>query len=386
MDVDTLKKAASGDPDAVRKLRSWLADLSGDEVQRLDELLKRPAKGEDARFWADLIELKDAINSNPAPSRATLEALEERARKLGSCELVQVAGLRSYRHRLLGELDAAQQALHDAWLLAPNCRDAHEDPNLNPCVLDLYRRQGKLDGAFGRLEEGLIKVEAAIDGYRRFGGTGHDLDGDGVASSVYARAEIRFELGDFTAAAADFCNCLDLFPNAGKVWSRVQQDLAAALSHTDREGRKRAYALLRGQRLSMRSRGHCVEKGAFLWINGQLAFSLGERNALKKLCDALDCFASLGMPHHYIGVAHDIARSKFPRGDLIKAFLDQIKPTATRLISDRRHTELFNEIYDLVSRCPTPSTGSHLDMALRRLRDLVSTEASLPPCLLTVTR
>jgi len=397
MDVEkTLKRAAAGDPDADRRIRSWLANLSNKEARYLDELRqgKEEAEAKDpkARFRADLLEVKTAIDSTPALTGKALEELEKRARNLGTCETVQVLGLRSYRHRLLGEVGAAQGALDEAWALAPKCRDAGDD--LNPCEIELSRRQGKLDAALGRLKEGLAKVETALDGYRRLGSPGHSIDGDGVAISIYARAEIRFELGDRAGALADLSACLDRLPVTSAVWSRAQQDLASMLAHTDREGQKRAWDLLHNQRLVLRSRRDTVEWAAFLWTDGQLAIVLGKQRGLDRLQGSLRCFEKLGMPYHYVGVAHDICVHYFPRADKIKAFLDRIKPAPRRageeprdflgraFVQDPALGRLFFELYGLVRQCPAPR--ARVVEAFSRLRDLVSVNARLPPCFLPV--
>ncbi len=64
-------------------------------------------------------------------------------------------------------------------------------------------------------------------------------------------------------------------------------------------------------------------------------------------------------------------------------FLDETESTRERLIRSERQKRMFAEIYDLSDGCPEPDTLSLLDAVLRRFRDALTREASLPPCLLT---
>ena len=179
---------------------------------------------------------------------------------------------------------------------------------------------------------------------------------------------------DYEGSIADFTVCLERFPASSAIWSTAYRNLAYALSRTGREGRKKAHAMLQHQRLSMRSREKTVPGAFFLWVDGQLAYALGIRRdrAMKRMKRALAFFASEGMPDEYRGVSLDIARAYYPRRDLIVDFLNATKSTRERLIRS-----------NLSDGCPEPETLSLLDAVLRRFRDALTREASLPPCLLT---
>ncbi len=374
MDLESLKRLALEDPEAFRR---WVERLSEEEEQRLDELIR----AFEARFWQELADLQTAIDSAPAQTAQALSEIESRARDLGTCETLMVFGLRAYRHRQLGELAAAEEILTAAAELVPSCRSA-KPGGPNPCFLELHWRRGMLDMSLGRLQEGLAKVQTSLDGYHELDDPGHNLDGDGVAGMTLARAEIRYDLEDYEGAAADFSFCLDRFPPESEVWKNTQQNLAWSLANTGREGRERAFALLERQRLVLRKRGVTVPRASFLWLDGQLAIFLGKQRGLKKLRDALDCFAELAMPYHYWGVALDVARAHYPRRDKIETFLAEVEPVFRALVRDERHAKLFDELKALCEGCPEPTTLPTLDHLLRRVRETLTTEASLPPCLL----
>jgi len=64
--------------------------------------------------------------------------------------------------------------------------------------------------------------QRAMDGYDALGGPGHDLDGDGWASSLIVRADARFHLGDKAGSAADFATALgrlekEMVPHADRL-------------------------------------------------------------------------------------------------------------------------------------------------------------------------
>lgn len=383
MDIETLQRAADGDPEAARQLKAWLARASDRAKQDLEKLLEKEQEDQRQAFWAELRGLKDAIGSAPLPTAPKLEAMEERGRSLGTCELVQVKGLWAYRSRLLGDLDAAEELLAAAYALAPQCRFAPlTEPHLNPCLLNLHRRSAILEAARGRPVEGLRLAQIALDGYQALGNSGHDINSNGVASAHFTRASVRYELHDFGGAAADFATCVDMFPNSSKVWQRAHQNLASTLSQTGELGRRQAYELMSHQRLAMRTKEASYEKAAFWWLNGQLTICYGNRtHGLTKLRDALDDFAGLGLPDPFTVLARDIAWIHYPQVEKIHEFLAEIWPVAKRLIRDPRQQELFNEIFSLTGRRPCADPLSRMERlyrALLRVRELVTCDV---PCL-----
>jgi len=291
--------------------------------------------------------------------------------------------LRAYRSRSLGDLGGAEELLAAAYDLAPQCRLASSSAlHLNPCLLDLDRRSATLEAARGRPENGLRLAQSALDGYEALGNPGHDLNGSGVASAHFTRAEIRYELRDFGGAAADFATCVDTFPRKSKVWQRAHHNLALALSQTGELGRRQAYGLMRHQRLATRTKAASYDRAAFWWLKGQLTICYGNRtHGLAKLRDALDDFAALGLPDPFTALARDIAWIHYPRVEKIREFLAEIWPVAKSLIRDRRQKELFNEIVALTGRqlCSNPLTRmERLYRALVRVRELVACDI---PCL-----
>ena len=374
MDYESLKRAAVEDPEAIQR---WVSGLSAEERQQLDEVLRTF----EAKFWEDLGELVTAIDSKPAPADKALSEMEDRARKLGTCETVMVLCLKAYRHRLLGELVAAEEQLTAAGELAPHCRSA-KPGRPNPCHLEILWRWGMLDTSLGLLEDGLAKVQDTLDGYEELHGPGHNLDRDGVAAMTLARAEVRYDLKDYAGSAADLAFCLGRFPVECKVWQRIEQNLAMVLASTGPEGRERAFELLKKPALVFRKRKMTVEKASCYWTDGQLKIALGKQRGIDRLKDSLDGFRQLKMPHNFWCIALDIARAYFPRRHEIEKFLRKIEPVFFELVRDERHVKLFDELKKLCEGTPRPDTHSTLDRFLSRVRALVAEEACLPPSLL----
>ena len=389
--LEILEGAAAGDPETIREIKEWAAkstDFQG--LERLSQIIREAEEEKrktEAEFWSDLVDLKNAVNAKPANAVEALKAMERRARAFGTCETVQVLGLWAHRWMVLDEIRAAEETLREAWGLALSCRLA-ETAEAGPCAFYLHRRQGLLELASGRHTSGLAEIQCSLDGFRLWGQRPtHDVNGDGEGSSLYARGEALFHLRDYDGSIADFTVCLERFHPSRDIWSNAYHNLAYALARTGCEGRKKAHELLQHQRLSMRSHEKTVQGATFLWVDGQLAYALGIRRdrAMKRMRRALAFFASEGMPDEYRGVSLDIARAYYPRRDLIVNFLNETKGTREGLIRSEYQKRMFAEIYDLADGCPGLDTLSLLDAILRKLRDAVTREASLPPCLLTAS-
>jgi hypothetical protein len=366
--------------------------LPPEKARRVKETVTQPPEVEPedrSAFWESLRILKRGIDSSPAAhSEEELAALEARARRLGSCETVQVLGLRSYRRRLLGDLPGAECLLSEAWALAPLCPLAVGD--LNPCELDLQRRTAVLEAALGRTADAIRRAQIPVDGYERLGGAGHDLDGDGLAKALYARGDIRQFMGDFDGSAADFAVCLDRFPRTSPLWLRVQQGLADVLLHSGPLGQLEAWKLMSRLRLSMR-RQDTVVRAHFLWTDGQLTIVLGKQRGVDKLKESLKIFRKETMPYHCVGVAHDLCLALYPRGREILRLLGSLEPLPRKrgeepkdflgraFVADPRLGTAFFELYSLAKR---PQGNGPFAAALEKLRLAAAAAVSLPPCLL----
>jgi len=375
-------QVAAGVDARVRELEAEVERLQGE----LERIGGKGAGFVDAeatsRFWADLGPLTATIDSTPADSDVALAEMEDRARRLGACETVQVMGLRAYQRRLLSDLDHAEHLLRKAFEIGAGCpMTAADNQGISACLLDLDRRLAILEAALGRPEQGLRRAQGALDGYEVLGHPGHDIDRDGIASCHYARGEIRFELHDFARCAADLSVCLDRYPAESEVWERAQQFFTTALAHTDYAGRKTAFQLQERRRLRISHRVGTTEYGYFFWTDGQLAVVLGKQRAIKKMKLALTTFAGQGMPDQVVGIGHDIALAMWPNRTQIKKFFkNELYPLANGMARDRRQVEALNEVVSLLRGCPQPDSSSLLACALRRLREAAG--ANLPPCLL----
>jgi hypothetical protein len=248
----------------------------------------------------------------------------------------------------------------------------------------MHWRRGMLDMSLGRPREGLAKVEDTLAGYQKLGGPGHNLDGDGIMAMKFARARILFHLEEYGGAAADYSACLDRLPLGSELWLSTQQYLATALANAGPKGREQAWDLLDKQRLSFRKRKASVQKACFLHTDGELTIVLKKQRGLKKLKDALECFATLSMPHHYWDVALAIAQVYYPNREKIEDFLLEIEPVFRALMRDERHEKLFDELKALCAGCPRPTTLPCLSRLLNWVRETLAEEASLPPSLIAL--
>ncbi len=111
---------------------------------------------------------------------------------------------------------------------------------------------------------------------------------------------------------------------------------------------------------------------------------LKKQRGLKKLKDALDCFATLGMPHHYWNVALAIAQVHYPNREKIEELLREIEPVFRALMRDERHEKLFDDLKALCEGCPRPTTLPRLARLLNKVRELLTEEASLSPPLIVL--
>lgn len=331
-------------------------------------------------FWRDLRKLKEAVNSRPLPAGELLDEMGANARFLGSCENVMVTCLKAYRHRLLGDYAQAEAHLSIADDAAAACRSARPG-RPNPCRLEVLWRRGMVCMSTDRVPEALELVEATLAGYRRLGDPGHNLDGNGIAAMTMARGEIRYELGDFPGAAADFASCVARLPAGSLKWLRARHNLAVQFAFCGSHGAETAVRLLAHQRLAHRKRDMTVEKAITFWLDGSLAFRLRKQRWDEKLSQALDGFAQLSMPKHYWRVASDICQTKYPRRDEIKRFLRKAEPVFLRLVRDDRHRKLFDDLKSLCEGCPEPDTLPALASLLTHIRDLLTQEGAPPPFL-----
>ena len=362
--------------EAVRNLSlEELAKLR-EEIDRVEaEKRRQKAKKEQERaeFWGELRAVKDLVNSTPLQAAARLQVMEGRALAFGTCETVQVLGLRAFRSKLLNDLPAAESDLLAAWRLVPNCPDGY-------CRLDLLRRQAKIDIQLHRGPLALEHADACLAGYRAMGESGHDLSGSGIGSALLARGDIRNALGDCVGAAQDLTEALRHFPRTSLAWGIAHRNLAVALLGVGHEEREAAYRMLRDDRYAFRRPAETVEWASFWWIDSQLSVVTGrpKHRALNKLNEVLDVFRGQRMPIHASGVAHDISRIHFPCAGDIKGFLRRLPHVPL----PGRTAHLLGQVETLVSLCPPPADiKCRLDLGLRRFRSHLMTLAQLPPCL-----
>lgn len=278
---ELVERMLAGDPGATLELRRRFSAGDGEVTREVGrrlaagdtELGKRlmapeePDVEDPDTFQADLLKAKDLTTSKPGTTGPLLEKLEVRARRLGVCQTVQVLGLKARRLTLVSDLVGAREAMSRARSEAGDCR---------ACDLDILRREALLLLHLGEKDEAFRKSQGAMDGYEAFAAPGHDLNGNGWASSLIARAQIRFELGDKAGSAADFGTALSHFPRASKVWRVTHQNFATTLALMGPVAQRQISNDLVSLRLSMR-KGVSVERAAFLWLDGQLFLAIGER-------------------------------------------------------------------------------------------------------------
>jgi tetratricopeptide (TPR) repeat protein len=229
------------------------------------------------------------------------------------CQRVQGWGLLAQIHRTLGDLDKAEAAIEQAFFIAEGCSE---------CPPDLHRRRAYIKRNRHDWAGALADADTAIDQYRELGHAGHDLRGNGLASSLNVRGLIRFYKGDPATAAADLREALVILHPAVSptLYRIVLTNLALFLSATgsredlllaDQHIRK-ARRLFKG--VSLRSQ----ERAKLDWITAMIRHQLEYRDASRlrdMMQDALDTFLDLGMQLEAIAVASDMARMIWHHGD-----------------------------------------------------------------------
>jgi len=374
---ELIEDIAWGDRAAAKKLRKLVQedDEAWAEVIRKLRLPEgEPDDEEREAFWGDLRRAAVLIHSNPTSGLAELAELRDRAWRFGSCERVQVLGVDAYRCRSLGRLDEAEALLERARDLALCCRLRRDD--VNPCLLDVDRRISLLLTAQNRHEKALAKAQSTLDGYRRLGGPGHDLHGQGLAQALVARAPIRSFMGDPAAASADFAQALALVPpELEDLHESILYNLARALFETGTAGKKEADKLLTRLRRSFSQRPLAVPRARFDWLDSMLCWEVRRVNrhrAREKLHETQEAFHSpLGMPDEFVAATGDLLLLYFPDRREMRKVLEKAKRMGEGFITDPEQWRRLCELEKLVGAGPwTPHDD--LESAVRGLRDSVS--------------
>lgn len=368
------KRLTAGDRDFAVELGRGLTSAAEAEVETVRQAA---ADSEDpVKFQADLVAVRDLNTSNPGSTAAHIEELEFRARRLGTCQTVQVLGLNARRLTLVDDLVGARVALEQAVAESGSCR---------ACELNTLRREALLLMHLEDHEGALRMSQRAMDGYDALGGPGHDLDGDGWASSLIVRADARFHLGDKAGSAADFATALGRFPRSSKTWRVTHQNFASTLALTGPAGQRQVSRSLTSLRLSMR-RGVTVERASFLWLDGQIVVVVGDDRrsrrdrGLDRLRTSLRLYGhpTIATPGPWLGVGSDYTRVLFPDRKAIEKFLEkEMVPHADRLIKADIHREQLDELCALASNYR--SRASRLRRAIETLREA---GGAAMPCLL----
>jgi tetratricopeptide (TPR) repeat protein len=336
-------------------------------------------------FWSELRSVVEDLDRKPAKV-GCLDDLRARAREFGTCEAVQATGLEAYRLRRLGRNEAARGLLEQAWRLGASCPLDRE--GLNPCRLDVGWRLAVVLTALGLYPKALATVEESLEGYRRLGGPGHDLDGDGIAKCLSVRAKIRSFMGDHAGAAGDFAACLERLPTGSSFFDQTQRDLAWALFQTGDEGKEDAYKYLQKHRLAYRRRELTPDRAQFDWLDGQLEFSRKGRvgrnrrkRGEKKMMRAIEGFAEAGLPAEFEAAASDLLRALRHDRTALLEHLETLHPMAMRLIKSPEQLRRFQLILNECQGTPSPSTWSRIERAIGELREAAG-GTHLPPCLI----
>ncbi|HEX9732612.1 MAG TPA: hypothetical protein VGG06_11585 [Thermoanaerobaculia bacterium] len=390
---DLIENVAWGDRAAAEKLRELVRDDDEAWAEVLRELRsprREPDDKEREAFWAELRRVAALIDSNPSMGKADLAELQERAWRFGSCERVQVLAVDGYRFRLLGKLEEAEIAIERAREMAAGCRLRRDRDDVNPCLLDVGRRHSLLLAAQDRREEALAEAESTIDGYRRLGGPGHDLHGQGLAQALVARGPIRSAMGDPAAASADFAEALSLVPpELEDLHDAILYDLAWALFETGAAGKKEADKLLTRLRRSFSQRPQSVQRAHFDWLDSMLGWEVRRVNrhrARKKLHETQEAFYSpLGMPDEFVAATGDLLLVYFPDRREMRRVLEKAKRMGEGFITDPEQWRRLCELEKLVSAgIWTPHDD--LESAVRALRESVSGVRGIIPSLIRTTR
>ena len=212
------------------------------------------------------------------------------------------------------------------------------------------------------------RIEICLAGYRQLG-PGHDLDGDGVANCLSNRGQIRFFMGDADGAIADLGASLERWRPESPPFLAALLNLGVALERAGQ--REEAYRLLRKPRLRFRTLPPCAHRAVFDLLDGNLEYQRGTRNrhrGREKIRDAVDGFATLGMPDEFTRAVADYVQSIRRNPEAVFAFLEEIEGTARELVTAPEQIRRLREIYalsrDLNGPLPTRS------VRLRMMRTL----------------
>jgi len=384
---DLIRRARRGDRDAAWELRQLIRDddeIWNEVLETLDSAVGEPDDKEREAFWADLREADSIVYSNPADGEAFLADLRERMWRFGSCERVQVLGIDAARCRALGKHADAETLLDQARELAVTCRLQHEDAK--PCLLDVDRRHSILLTTQGRHEDALAEAQSTLDGYRKLGGPGHDLHGQGMAKALFARAFVRFHMGAAAGASADFAECLAMVPpDVDDLHESIRHNLAWSLFRTDAAGKKEADKLLSKVRRSFSHRPMSVPRAHFDWLDSMLTWEVRRRNrhrARNKLHETQEAFFSpLRTPDQFVAATSDLLLVYFPDRDEMRKVLEKAKRMGKGFITDPEQWRRLCELEKLVDAgIWTPHDD--LESAVRGLRESVSGVPGIIPSLI----
>lgn len=274
------------------------------------------------RFQRDLLRhIMMLTNANPAegleltaPVVQLFETQTERGspqkRVAARCNLVQAMGIAAAAYRAMGKLGKASRILDRAWELAGDCEE---------CEADLERRDSYLLCSKGRFDEALDSANSALGKYKKLGGPGHDLAGDGVADTLIARGVVSYYSGNVHKSLEDIRLVLDLVPKPGSppdLYGVALYLLAAYLQGVGgRQKLQEAKEAIRRGLHSLESMGYdqSIFTAKSHWVYGMLEAELGNREYAEfHFMSAHDELMSLHLAQEVSVLATDRARFGLP--------------------------------------------------------------------------
>ncbi len=372
---DLIRLAAEGDLDARTAI---VRGVTGSEPSREPKDEGKAAKKSSCSalvpYTERLRELVKLVDRNPKAAEPVI--LEELHRPVSNCFRVQILGMLAQILKGQGLYHEAEGVLDYAESVGCRCRDS---------VADLWRRRAILHANQRRFPEGFELITKALNYYRSAVDAGHDLDGNGIASCRFVRADLKFNSGDKEGAAEDYTACLAALgpTQAPDLFDLAISNLAIVFSRMDREHQEKSLSMLSDVR--RRFQGHTgpsVPRARLDWWESmvRLALRKGRRDrALEKLLDAQMAFIAQGMRNEAMAVTADIVRALWEEIPRLQSVLGRSLGPLRGIVKSARLAAHIDALE--VSACSKDVFLAKLDEATTRLRGAAK-GTGVFPCLL----
>lgn len=249
------------------------------------------------------------VDSNPEQGEALAQAILRPAPD--RCLTTQAWGLVAQGQRAQGKAPRALVTIHQVHqVLGDLC---------TKCDADLDRREAYILRDLRLFSRALSVANDAIAKYRGLEGPGHDLHGNGLASTYVARATIYDESGHPEKAVEDASRALSLIcpKTSPKLYRVAIFNLATYLYETgERSDLELADEYVsKARKLFKGVQKPSQERAKLGWLTCMIRYRLGKTRPARLLKILRRCqrdFITVNMPQETLAVAADSARIAYP--------------------------------------------------------------------------